>query len=361
MCNKLKPVLILILILIVYFAGSPLMAKSGADIYAQTCAACHDSGADRTPTKADLKSMSPQAILTALETGPMRVIGIFSLTGPDRIAVAEHLSGQTYDANWKGDVANQCAPAAWPSAEPFAKPHWNGWGPGTRNARYQPANMANLDAKDVGNLELQWAFAFPGETVVESHASVVDGRLFIGSRGAAVYSLDAKSGCAYWRFDTEASVKTAIKISDVPIKGRYLAFFGDIGGAIYAVDAANGELVWKIYADSHPAARTIGAFQLHDGKLYIPVSSLEEGLAADPNYECCSFRASVMRVDAMTGVVEWRKYLVEEPAQMTGKNANGRAMWGPSGAAVWSSPTLDPKRNVLYVSTGDNYSHPESK
>ena len=149
-------------------------------------------------------------------------------------------------------------------------------------------------------------------------------------------------------------------ISSEPIKGRYLAFFGDIGGAIYAVDAASGELVWKIFADPHPAARTIGGFQYMDGKLYVPVSSLEEGLAADPNYECCSFRASVMKIDAGTGVVNWQTYLIEDAAKITGKNANGRAMWGPSGAAVWSSPTLDPKRGVLYVSTGDNYSHPES-
>ena len=340
--------------------SADVWARDGEQVYQEICASCHDSGAARTPSKADLQSMSPQGILTALETGPMRVIGIFSMTGPERIAVAEHLSGQTYNADWKSSVANQCEPQTWPSESPFAKPHWNGWGPGFANSRYQPAEMAKLNANELSKLELQWAFAFPGESVVESHASVVDGRLFIGSRGAAVYSLDAASGCTHWRFDTEASVKTAITISKTPIKGKYLAFFGDIGGAIYAVDAANGKLVWKLFADSHPAARTIGGFQYFDGKLYVPISSLEEGLAADPNYECCSFRASIMRIDAATGIVEWKKYIVEEEAKITGKNASGRNMWGPSGAAVWSSPTLDPKRGVLYVSTGDNYSHPES-
>ena len=335
-------------------------ARSGEQLYQEICAACHDSGAARTPTKAALSEMSPQSILTALATGPMRVIGIFSMTGPERITVAEHLSGQTYDANWKSTVANQCEPTAWPSKTPFAKPHWNGWGPGLTNSRYQPAAMAKLKGEDLSKLELQWVFAFPGETVVESHASVVDGRLFVGSRGAAAYSLDATTGCTHWRFDADASVKTAITISSEPVKGKYLAFFGDIGGAIYAVDAATGKLVWKLLADGHPAARTIGGFQFHDNKLYVPVSSLEEGLAADPNYECCSFRASVMRIDAATGIVEWKQYVVEEEAKITGKNANGRNMWGPSGAAIWSSPTLDTKRRVLYVSTGDNYSHPES-
>lgn len=338
------------------------LASDGSAVYEKICASCHNSGAARTPSKADLQNMSPQTILSALETGPMRVIGIFSMTGPERVAVAEYLSGQPFNKDWKATVANECpAPKeAWPGNEPFSQPHWNGWGPGLANSRFQPANMAKLAANDIAKLELQWAFAFPGETVVESHASVLAGRLFVGSRGAAVYSLDAKTGCTHWRFDANASVKTAVTISSEPIRGRYLAFFGDIGGAIYAVDAASGELVWKIFADPHPASRTIGGFQYMDGKLYVPVSSLEEGLAADPNYECCSFRASVMKIDAGTGVVNWQTYLIEDAAKITGENANGRAMWGPSGAAVWSSPTLDPKRGVLYVSTGDNYSHPES-
>lgn len=336
------------------------VARDGETVYQEICASCHDSGGGRIPAKSALQAMSAKAILTALETGSMRVVGIFSMTGPERIAVAEHLSGDTYNPNWKDAVANQCDAESWPSASPFEQPHWNGWGPGLVNARFQPADMARLSAADLGNLELQWAFAFPGETVMESHASVVDGRLFVGSRGAAVYSLDARSGCTHWRFDTDASVKTAVTISDAPIKGKYLAFFGDIGGAIYAVDAATGELVWKIYGDAHPAARTIGGFQYHEGDLYIPVSSLEEGSAADPNYECCTFRASLLKVDAATGLVKWKTYVINEPPKMTGKNASGRAMWGPSGAAIWSTPTLDLKRGLVYVSTGDNYSHPES-
>lgn len=355
----LTPLALLLGFLVMLFSNNA-HSRDGDAIYEEICAACHSSGAERTPSKAALETMSPEAILTALETGPMRIIGIFSMTGPERIAVAEHLSGKAYNANWQDSVANQCVPSAWPSDKPFAKPHWNGWGPGNDNSRFQPTSMAGLTAKDLANLELQWAFAFPGETVVESHASVVDGRLFVGSRGAQVHSLDATSGCTHWRFAADASVKTAVTISHAPVKGKYLAFFGDIAGAIYAVDAGTGKLVWKIYADSHPAARMIGGFQYLDGDLYVPVSSLEEGSAADPNYECCTFRASLIKIEAATGLVKWKTYVINEPAKLTGKNSTDRAMWGPSGAAIWSSPTLDPKRGLVYVSTGDNYSHPES-
>jgi len=34
-------------------------------------------------------------------------------------------------------------------------------------------------------------------------------------------------------------------------------------------------------------------------------------------------------------------------------------MWGPSGGAIWSAPTLDLKRGLLYAGTGDYYSDPE--
>ena len=36
-------------------------------------------------------------------------------------------------------------------------------------------------------------------------------------------------------------------------------------------------------------------------------------------------------------------------------------MRGPSGAPIWSSPAIDAKRNVLYATTGDNYSDPATR
>ncbi|HSW32537.1 MAG TPA: PQQ-binding-like beta-propeller repeat protein, partial [Steroidobacteraceae bacterium] len=39
-------------------------------------------------------------------------------------------------------------------------------------------------------------------------------------------------------------------------------------------------------------------------------------------------------------------------------NRDGVQMWGPSGAVVWNSPTIDPKRGLLYFGTGQNSSSP---
>ena len=332
-------------------------AISGKAIYETTCANCHDKGAARAPSPATLKTMEPVAVVRALETGVMRVIGTFSMSGPQRIAVAEYVTGKKYDATWQAKVTNVCPQRAWPAADPFAAPHWNTWGADQQNTRFQPTEQAKLAAAQVPRLKLQWAFAYPGETLAEVQPVVVDGRIFVGSRSGAVYSLDAKSGCTHWVYQAGAAVKGPVLIGQVG-DGRLLAFFGDIGGRAYAVDAASGREVWHIVADEHPSARLTGGFQLVDGKLYVPVSSLEEGLAASSDYKCCTFRGSVMRLDALTGKVEWKQHTIaEEPTQET-KSPTGKLQIGPNGASVWSAPTIDAGKGLLYVSTGDNYTQP---
>jgi polyvinyl alcohol dehydrogenase (cytochrome) len=88
------------------------------------------------------------------------------------------------------------------------------------------------------------------------------------------------------------------------------------------------------------------------------VSSLEEGSGAMPTYECCTFRGSLVSLDAASGRQLWKTYTITDPPKRTAKNSIGTQLWGPSGAAIWSAPTLDPDRNRLYVTTGDSYSNP---
>ena len=47
-----------------------------------------------------------------------------------------------------------------------------------------------------------------------------------------------------------------------------------------------------------------------------------------------------------------------QEAKSTGTNSAGVEMMGPSGAAIWSSPTFDGVTRRVYVTTGDNYSDP---
>ncbi len=97
---------------------------------------------------------------------------------------------------------------------------------------------------------------------------------------------------------------------------------------------------------------------LADGVLYVPVSSFEELIGADPHYPCCTFRGSIVALDAATGKQLWKSYTIpSEPARVR-RNQFGVQLWGPSGAGIWSSQTIDPKLGMIYAATGDNYSDP---
>src|SRR5262249_41125704 len=126
-----------------------------------------------------------------------------------------------------------------------------------------------------------------------------------------------------------------------------------------ALNLDSGSLAWKSRADDHPLAVITGSPKLESGRLYVPVSGRDESIAAtNPAYECCTFRGSVVVLDARTGRRIWQAYTVGEPAKPNGQNKVGAKTWGPSGVAVWSAPTLDLQRKVIYAGTGVNYSNP---
>jgi len=241
-------------------------------------------------------------------------------------------------------------------------PSWNGWGAGVANTRFQSADQAGITAAQVPNLKLKWAFAFPDAVSSWSQPTVVGGRVFVGSAGGTVYSLSADSGCMYWFFKAAGGVRGAVSIGRITTAAGAVdaAFFGDLSGNLYALNAATGAPLWTVRPDDNRLARLMGSAVLHNGRLYVGVASGEETAGATSNYECCKFRGSVSAYDAATGKQIWKTYTITEEAKATTKNAIGTQMYGPSGAGVWSSPAIDPVKNVLYATTGDNYSAPAS-
>jgi polyvinyl alcohol dehydrogenase (cytochrome) len=290
--------------------------------------------------------MSAKSILTALQSGEMKAQGA-KLSRAERVAVANYLGDPRTSAMSKGFCRTNVDP-------PLDSPAWNGWGDVPGNTRFQPAATAGLGRNDVAKLKLKWAFGFPGASATYGQPTVFAGRLYTGSEDGTVYSLDAVTGCIYWTYQASDTVKTAISVSS---DGR-LAYFGDTAGNVYAVATSNGSLVWKARPESHPAARITGSPALFADRLYVPMSSGEEGAAEDPKYPCCTFRGSVVALDAESGKQVWKTYTIRNSARPTRKNALGVQMWGPSGAPIWSSPTIDSRRHIIYVTTGNNYSDP---
>src|SRR4030095_6570913 len=230
-----------------------------------------------------------------------------------------------------------------------------GWSTGPNNARFQDARSAGLTASKVPELKLKWAFNLGAVTSARSQPTIVGGRVYIATATGAVYSLDAATGCTHWGFKAN-QVRSGVAVGDS--KGTPAVFFADAGATVYAVNASTGELIWKIRPVDHLATMATATPRVHNGVVYQPFSSLEEVLAADPNYQCCTFRGSVVALDAATGKKIWQTFTIPDPAKPTSKTASGTQQYGPSGAGVWSTPTIDEQLGALYVSTGDNYSDP---
>ena len=232
---------------------------------------------------------------------------------------------------------------------------WAGWSPSASNARYQTAERAGLAPGQVRRLKLKWALGFPGDVTAFAAPTVVNGTLFVGSASGAVEAVDAKTGCTHWVFQANGPVRAAIL--PVPNGSATSLVLTDLIGWAYALEAKSGHLIWKKRIDEHEAARLTGSSVALNGVVFIPAASWEETRSLDPQYACCTFRGSVTALRVRDGSVVWKTYTVDAP-QKTGTNSAGSAQWGPSGAPIWSAPTVDTKRGLLYVATGDNYSVP---
>jgi polyvinyl alcohol dehydrogenase (cytochrome) len=337
-------------------------SMTGLRLFEQHCAICHVNarGGQRAPDRSALKKLPPEEILNALTIGSMSGQAR-GLSDVEKRSIAESLSSQAFGTGMASDatsMSNHCASNP-RLADPFAGPIWNGWGVDPANTRFQKAKDAGISADQLRRLKLKWAFGFPNG-IAFSQPTIASGRVFVGSNNGYVYSLDAATGCVYWSFRAGPGVHTAISIGSPRGNGpaKFAIYFGDMKANVYAVDAENGRLLWKTRIDDHPLAHITGAPKLYSNSLYVPVSSSEEGRASDMHYPCCTFRGSVVRLEATTGRQVWKTYTISEPLAPTKRNSLGTQLWGPAGVAVWDSPTIDAKRHALYVGTGDSYTEP---
>ena len=360
-----------ILLLFCIFSASPLLAdldntpSTGHEVFKQHCASCHVDSKVQAPALNAMRDMKGTTIMRSLTQGKMGFVGE-KLSAEQRIAVVEYISGSKYDAaaqNLAETYTGFC------ETTPVFKPdlvkgkNWNGWGAGLANRRFQSTEIAGIKAEEVPSLELAWAFAFPGETRTVGQPTVVGNRIFVGTYTGKVYSIDASTGCLYWVFDTGKSVRTAVTVYPIEDKGSvlYAATFASGEGTAYAVNAATGEQLWRTPVETHPHTRLSGAPQVYKGRLYVPVATNESIAAASKDYQCCTNRGSLSALDARTGEIIWKKYTINsEPAPLV-KNQAGTQLWGPSGAGIWSAPTIDVEKKLIYVGTGDNSSDPPSE
>jgi polyvinyl alcohol dehydrogenase (cytochrome) len=335
----------------------------GYAFFQQKCLTCHGNPQyEKAPPPSALYQYTPERIYESLTTGVMASIVGNQLTDAEKRAVSETITGKRIGAAGSGDadkMPNRCK-ANPPLENAAQRPAWNGWGADTQNTRFQSAAAAGLTAADIPHLKLRWAFGLPNSTSAYAQPAMVFGRVFIGADTGYIYSLDADTGCVHWSFNAQHSVRTAMTIGRVKSHGSngYAVFFGDRQANVYAVDAHTGKALWTAHPESNFTARITAAPTYYNGRLYVPLSSFEEFSAATVTYECCKSLGGVAALDANTGKLLWKRYVVPELPKPTYKNSRGVQQWGPAGGSVWNSPTVDPVRKAVYFGTGDATTYP---
>lgn len=292
-------------------------------------------------------------ILRALDFGAMMTVA-YPMSREDRQAVAAYLGTSAPAINFP---ANAYCSDRRAQVSDHPKASWNGWSPGANNARYQSAQAAGLSIDKVRNLKFKWAFGFDGDVTAFAQPTVIDNQVFVGSAGGVIHALHADTGCLQWTFQANGPVRSALLV--VPLGAKHSVLFGDQTGWFYAIEAESGTLLWKKKIEEHDAARLTGAPVAYNGTVFVPIASWEETRSLDPTYPCCTFRGSVVALRIRDGQMVWKTYMAGEP-KPTGKTKRGTQQYGPSGGGVWASPTVDAKRHVLYIATGDSYSSPAS-
>jgi polyvinyl alcohol dehydrogenase (cytochrome) len=333
--------------------------EQSAALYQERCAICHDNPTDYTPHKSTFSFRSAEFILQALTEGPMQP----QAQGLDREqlqGIAVYVTGKAFNPNAKTltdqwDI-NYCEhkPAALTNTD-FEKPAklWNGWGNSLEGKRFQAE--PGITASDIGKLRIKWAFAYPGGRS-NSQPVVIGDRLFVASRPGLVFSLDAHSGCTYWAMQVDSGARATVTVGPIAKQAnKYAVYIGTSDRNVKALDIDTGATLWSTNVEQHPVAGITGSPLLVDDKLIVPVSSLEEAAARNEKYECCTFRGALVALDVRDGKILWLTHTIKAEPKPFKKNDVGIQMHGPAGAAIWSAPSYDSKRDLIYAATGDSY------
>ncbi|HEY8573614.1 PQQ-binding-like beta-propeller repeat protein [Phenylobacterium sp.] len=331
----------------------------GKAVYDQYCASCHNNPepGSRAAPVAGLRRMSVQTITTALTSGVMKPIGD-QLDRRQIQAVANYLAAPAgpQGTGWIDD--NRCS-ADRAKVDLSAKPAQIGYGVDHDNSRRMTAAQAGLKTADVAKLEVAWAFAIPGASGLRGQGVVVGNTLFYPAGQAShVLALDTKTGCVKWATRTPAQIRASLTYGRLGPNGPMALVGGDSSGQLTALDAQTGKILWRADPRHDKQVPLSGTPLFAGDKILVPISASDVSLAMRAGYACCKTHGALAAVSAADGKLLWTWHTMEDAKPLGRKNSAGVEMFGPSGAPIWSSPSVDLKKGVAYTSTGENTSPP---
>ena len=329
----------------------------GAAVYQQWCSSCHDNGQQSgAPSLAAIRTLNRATVKYALELGYMK-IQAKDVPKEELAQLIDWLpSAEGTNDNW---ISAARCPTKIREVRLTGAPRVSTtYGVTNNGNRAQTAEETGLSRDDMKDLEVAWVAAFPQTPTMRSQPVIVGDTIFIAATDAGrLYALDTNSGCVKWSYVSDMTLRSSLSFAEATDHSPAAIIMGDAAGFVHAVDAKTGRKLWVSEARLNEYNRITGAPVVHDGKVFAPVSAIEVNYAGQDDYQCCKGQGAVVAFDLATGKKVWTGKTME-PAQPTRLGRTGTQQWGPSGAIIWSTPIVDPARNVIYAGTGENTSWP---
>ena len=209
---------------------------------------------------------------------------------------------------------------------------WPVYGHDLSNTRLNSAERA-INRKTVATLAPSWSKS--GLTGVTGTPTVSRGVAYFGDWTGTVRAVDAEAGNAIWE------TKIGGLIVGAPAIHRDAVYISS-GATLYRLDRATGTLVWKTVTNDHPLAQINASPVVIDGLVIQGVASAEVTIPKD-DY---TFQGSIAAYSVKSGEEKWS--LVTTPNDET----------AGAGVGIWSTPSVDRKRHLLYVGSGNTYAEP---
>jgi alcohol dehydrogenase (cytochrome c) len=216
---------------------------------------------------------------------------------------------------------------------------------------YDGQRFSPLARINKGNVkELRLAYAVPlggaaGMEVIHATPLVEDGFLYITDGWGVLYKIDVTSGDVgriVWRMDPKQEQQAANR--GAALWGNLVVTAANKPARIIATDKTSGKLVWETnMVFGQPELQLTSAPLAIKDKIIVGAAGGDRGV-----------RDWIAGLDAASGKVLWRKYVIPapgEPGSETWKGATNA--WQTGGAAMWVTGTYDPDTNQTIWGTGN--------
>jgi polyvinyl alcohol dehydrogenase (cytochrome) len=205
----------------------------------------------------------------------------------------------------------------------IASEWWNGWSPNDNNDRYQREPLPVTPPTTKTQLKLLWYTKLNGPA--QMTPTIYQHFVYLATWTGTFYCLYADNGAIVWQRNLSNYIDNGciyvsrtsplvydnmiiLGLTDIRVAGQKLGN----GSYVIAFDRFTGVLLWQNRVSSHPASRLTTTPQLANERLFVGISSIEEDVADDPTYPCCTFQASVVALNASTGTFLWESKMMPD-------------------------------------------------